>query len=350
MSPSRQAVYKAHLASTNKPLRPIFTHLNGDNSWLMSFPRPEAEQASSRKAYFHIVYEPWLRGDTPLFRAWVFNIALSATAATTDAQGVEDIIREIEDAAASCIPAPQAEVPAKDGPYHGNIDAIMLTFHYLDHVHEATLRTFDENIPVIATREAAAVVQPWKHFKTVSLSHDLDISAKTWKSPKLHPEYLPEWLTVLRLPGHATLNFCTTLIWTHETETGEEVHETILSSPHGMCLDQAPLDAFLNAEPKTEMLTLFHGLKESYGITGQTTYGAKGGLALYRKIGGTKNWIMTHDSDLSYSGLLLYLVRVRDVPRSLEWALEAERERGEGLEADVPNICQVPNGGAVVLQ
>ncbi|KAM0347349.1 hypothetical protein ACHAPU_004869 [Fusarium lateritium] len=316
----------------------------------MSFPRPEAEQASSRKAYFHIVYEPWLKGDTTLIRPWFFNISLSATAATKDAQGVEDIIQEIEDAASSRIPAAQADAPAKDGPYHGNIDVIMLTFHFLDHVHEATLRTFDENIPVIATREAAAVVKPWNHFKIVSLSHDLDVSAKTWRSPELHAEHLPDWLTVLRLPGHSTLNFCTALIWTHETETGEEVHETILGSPHGMCLDQAPLDAFLNAEPKTEMLTLFHGLKENFSITGQTTYGAKGGLALYRKIGGTKNWILTHGSDLSYTGVFQYVARTVDVPRSLEWALEAERERGEGLGEDVPNAYQVPNGGAVVLE
>ncbi|KAF4997573.1 hypothetical protein FGRMN_3778 [Fusarium graminum] len=350
MSPSRQDVYKAHLGSTDKPLRPIFTNLNGDNSWLMSFPRPKADQASSGKAYFHIVFEPWLKGDVSLFRAWIFNIALDATATATDAQSVEGIILEIEDAAASCIPLSQIVAPTKNGPYHGNIDAIMLTFHYLDHIHEATLRTFDENIPVIATPEAAAIVQPWNHFKTVSLSRDLDVSAKTWRSPELHPEYLPDWLTVFRLPGHATLNFCTALIWTHETEPGQEVHETILSSPHGMCLDQAPLDAFLNAEPKTEMLTLFHGLKENYAIVGQTTYGAKGGLALYRKIGGTKNWITTHDSHMTYSGLLLYLTQTNDVPRSLEWALEAERERGEGLEADVPNLYQVPNGGAVVLQ
>ncbi|WZH43033.1 hypothetical protein QYS62_004035 [Fusarium acuminatum] len=350
MSQTRQELFKTHLTCPEKPLRPILTALNSDASWLMSFPRPTAERASSRKAFFHIVYEPWLKGDTSLFATWFFTIGLSTEAAVSDAQGVESLIQEIEDAAACHIPAGRADTPV-EGTYHGNVDIIMLAFHYLDHVHEATLKTFDENIPIIATPEAAAVVKPWNYFKTISLSHDMDISAKTWRSPELHPENLPDWLTVLRLPGHAILNYSTALIWTHQTEDNEEVHETILGAPHGTYLDQGPLDAFINAEPKTEILALLHGLKESHGITGQTTLGAKSGLALYRKLGGAKIWITSHDDDLKYSGLFLYITRTTDLPRSLQWALDEERaQNGESKEVDVPNFTRVPNGGAVVLE
>ncbi|RGP81278.1 hypothetical protein FLONG3_422 [Fusarium longipes] len=351
MSQSRQQVYKALKTSREKSLRPILTLLNGDASWLMSFPRPKSEQASTGKAYFHIVYEPWLQGDASLFYAWFFNIALSDKAAVNDVQGIEDIISEIEQAASSHLPEDRTKNTPKNDGYQGNIDVIMLAFHYLDHVHEPTLRMFDSNIPVIATPEAADVVRPWNHFKTICLSRDLQSSAKTWRSPELHPEYLPDWLTVLRLPGHVILNFCTALVWTHEDDTNDEVHETILLSPHGTYLDQGPLDAFLQAEPKTNILTLLHGLKESHGINGVNKLGAKGGLALYRKIGGSKSWILNHDNDFTYSGLFLWVTRTADLPRSMEWALEEERNQKEGEgELEVPNFVQIGNGGMVILE
>ncbi|QPC76867.1 hypothetical protein HYE68_007619 [Fusarium pseudograminearum] len=346
MFQSRQQVYKALEKSREKSLRPILTLLNGDASWLMSFPRPKAEQASTGKAYFHVVYEPWLQGDTSLFYSWFFNIALSDKAAVTDVQGIEDIIAEIEQAASCHLPTDHAQTTTKDDGYQGNIDVIILAFHYLDHVHEPTLRTFDPNIPVVATPEAAAVIRPWNHFKTISLSHDLDSSAKTWRSPELHPDYLPDWLTIIRLPGHTILNFCTALVWTHE-----DVHETILLSPHGTHLDQGPIDAFLQAEPKTEILTLLHGLKESHGITGVNKLGVKGGLALYRKIGGSKSWILNHDNDFTYSGFFLWVTRTVDLPRSMEWALEEERKQNETTEnLEVPNFVQIANGGMVMLE
>ncbi|KAF4943190.1 hypothetical protein FSARC_14993 [Fusarium sarcochroum] len=254
MSKSRQEVYQAHLTSPEKALRPILTSLNGDASWLMSFPRPNAERASSRKAFYHMLYEPWLKGDASMFGAWFFNVALSATAAVTDAQGVENVIGEIEQAAACHIPVAQAS--AEHEACHGGIDVIMLAFHYLDHVHKPTLLALDGSIPVIATPEAAAIVRPWNHFQTIGISHDFNSSEKSWRSPEFHPGLLPDWLTTVRLAGHAELNFCTALVWTHLTDANEELHETILISPHGTRLDQGPLDAFLNARPKTKMLSL----------------------------------------------------------------------------------------------
>ncbi|KAF4445553.1 hypothetical protein F53441_10721 [Fusarium austroafricanum] len=351
MSQSRQQVYKTHLSSPEKPLRPILTLLNGDASWLMSFPRPKDEQASSGKLFFHVVFEPWLQGDATMLGAWFFNITSSAKPDINDVAAVERVIREIEDAAACHLPPTQVSTETKNTAHQGNIDAILLSFHYLDHIHKPTLLTFDPRIPVIATPEAAAIIKPWSHFTTISLSHDLDSPTTVWKSPDLHPENFPDWLTVLRMPGHAELNFCTALIWSHQTDTNEEIHETIIISPHGTRSGEGPLDGFLNAEPKTEMLTLLHGLKEGHSaLSGQTKLGAKGGLALYRKIGGAKSWILNHDNDFKYAGLFLWVNYSYDLPRSMEWALEEEQkeyERSGDIES--PNFIKVGNGGAVVL-
>ncbi|KAF5006466.1 hypothetical protein FDECE_7153 [Fusarium decemcellulare] len=350
MSKSRQEVFEAHLTSPERPLRPVLTLLNGDASWLMSFPRPKAEQVSSGKAFYHVVFEPWLQGDATMLGAWFFNIALSATAAITDVQGIEDIIQKIEEAAARHSSTKTARAPPKQGSYDGGIDAILLGFHFLDHVHEPTLRLFDGNIPVIASPEAAAIVKPWNHFRTIGTIHDINSSIKSWRSPELHPEHFPDWLTIVRMPGDAVLTFCNAIVWTHLTDTNQEVHETLMVSPHGTRLDQGPLDAFLSAEPKTEMLAMLHGLKESHGITGQNKLGAKGGLALYRKIGGAKTWILNHDNDFTYSGAFLWITRTTDLPRSLEWAIEEERKQNEGSkDLEAPNFVQVDNGGAIVL-
>ncbi|KAJ4256022.1 hypothetical protein NW762_009096 [Fusarium torreyae] len=347
MSKSRQDVYRAYLENLDRPIRPILTLLNGDASWLMSFPKPQAEKVSSGKAFYHVVFEPWLIGDASILRPWFFNIALSANAAINEVQGINNIIQEIEEAASHHTSA--AGIPQK-GDSNGGIDAIILRFHYLDHVHEPTLRTFDRHIPVIATPEAAAIVRPWKHFDTVGIIHDLDSSAKSWRSPGLHPQHLLTWLTIIRLPGHATLNFCNAIIWSHLEGASDEIHETILISPHGTRLDQGPLDVFLSAQPKVEMTALLHGLKESHGVAGQTKLGAKGGLALYRKMGGFKSWILSHDNDFQYSGILLWVTRTTDLPRSLEWALEEERRQSDvNVDLKAPNFLQVNNGSAVIL-
>ena len=126
---------------------------------------------------------------------------------------------------------------------------------------------------------------------------DFSPEAKTWNTPALHPGALPKWLTPIRLTGHHELNYCLALIWTHTTGAGSsETHGTNFQSPYGVRLDQGPLQAFLDAEPKTEKLALFHGLKESQAGGSKNTYGAEAGLALYRHVGGTKYWVVSHNS------------------------------------------------------
>lgn len=344
MDASRTASLQAQLRPG--PLRPIMTSLNGDNSWLMSFPRPADQDGKRAKAYFHLVFEPWLEGATSELSSWLIYITLSQPPAVGDVSAIEAVICQIEEAA-------RTAGDTADSGCRGGIDAILLGFHYADHLHEATLRTFDRRTPVIATPEAAEKLRPWKHFCNVALIHDLPASAKSWRQPDLHPGGgLPGCITPIRLPGHAELNFCLALVWSHVDGAGVERHEALLSSPHGTRLDEGPLRAFLDAEPATEKLAMLHGLKESRTVGYMTTLGAKGGLALHRRIGGAKYWIPSHHSTLNYAGVLLRLLRTVDTPRTLQWALREERGRqaGDACETpEAPRLVPVANGASFVL-
>lgn len=191
------------------------TSLNGDNSWLLSFPRPAEDRAISKKWFYHVVFEPWLAGPASMVHSWFIWISLSKSADVSDPEAIEGVIRQIEAAVPSGTPISSQEEESSAG-YEGGIDAILLGFHYLDHLHEATLRLFDENIPVIATPEATAIVEPWHHFKTIRTIRNLDSSAKSWREKGLHPgDPFPSWLTPIRLAGYRELNYCLAVIWSH---------------------------------------------------------------------------------------------------------------------------------------
>lgn len=347
----KQAIQSQYTAG--RAPRPVFTSLNGDNSWLMSFPRPAKECDEVGKAYYHVVFEPWLAGSTSMLANWFLTIRLSEPAAVSTVDQIEAVILQIEEAAA----ADSSSRPPKlvENGYGGGIDAILLGFHYLDHVHEPTLRLFDPAIPVIASPEAAQIVQAWNHFTTVRLIRDFPTDARSWQSPDLHPgEPLPTWLRPLRLPGSQELNYCLTIVWTHcVINSQEEIHEAIFQTPHGMPLDAGPLDAFLNAEPPTEKLALLHALKEGYSAYKLVAYGVKAGIPLYRKVGGTRYWLPTHHSKLWYTGLFSWLININDVERTLDWGLEEEAKTtpqkfGEALER--PNLVKVGNGQSFILE
>ncbi|OAQ61034.1 hypothetical protein VFPPC_02060 [Pochonia chlamydosporia 170] len=334
-----------HFTSSPDCLRPLLVSLNGHNSWLLSFPRPWADQKQSGRAYFHTVLEPWLVGSADLVGSWFIHIDLPSTPAFPTAEAVEAVARQIEDLASEYVLNRRMSNEVFNPASH--IDAILLTFHYYDHVHEASLREFSSNVPVIATPQAARIIKPWNHFSTIDIIHDFEEGATSWCTSGLHPgPRLPSWLTVLRLPGHREMNFCTAIVWTHMQDDGTEVHESILTSPHGTLLDRGPVQAFLDAEPKTRKLAMLHGMKETYIGGKKTSFGAKSGLELYRKLGGVKYWVLSHDSLLNYSGVFMRLSRTADIPRTLAWALDQEIS-----EKPVrPDVYRVQNGRCLVLE
>ncbi|KAM0221394.1 hypothetical protein ACHAQD_005303 [Fusarium lateritium] len=337
-----------HLSDPGKPLRPIFTSLNGDNSWLMSFPRPEAERIATGKAFYHVAFEPWIKGAAHVFNSWFVNIAMVDSPEISTFESLENLVREIESAAAAHKPSTDEHHDRQQDS--SPLDAILLGFYLSDHLHPQTLKSFPPDIPVIATPPGIKVIKPWNHFKTIRAISNLDASATSWQTPNLHPgEPLPNWLTPIFLPGRAELNFVFAIIWTH-TVDNEEIHEVILDSPHGVKGDEKTLNAFLNSEPKTRKLAMLHGLKESSTGGIQTTYGAKAGLALNRKVGGVGHWIVTHSAEMEYTGVFMRIFGTKDTPRTVEWALEEEHKKDPSLErSQPPNFVKVANGGSTVL-
>lgn len=87
---------QAHFANRNATPRPILTSLNGDNSWLISFPRPPADRIRhGSKAYFHVVSDAWLTRDISVGSSWVINLRHPTAPAIPDGSAVEALVQEI---------------------------------------------------------------------------------------------------------------------------------------------------------------------------------------------------------------------------------------------------------------
>lgn len=339
MSDRRTAKYRAHFDSKQE-LQPIFTCLNGDNSWLLSFPRPLEERETRGKAFFHIVHDPWLNGPEVQHSSWIIFLALSSPAAISDGPGVEQLIRDIESAA---VEAGVVGPPTVLTEGHSPVDAIFVNLHYGDHLHKPTLLTFDPSIPVFTTTEGALIINKLNHFNTVITYADLSPDTFTGDWTTLHPSpLLPPYLTIFRIKGHHDLNFLSALIWTPSPGT----HEAVLYSPHGLHTSTPALQSFLHhSTPAFSTLALLHGLKESWSLNWQTTFGVASGLQLYRQ-SGARYWISTHDDRLRYGGLVYWLAN--DIFRTLEWGLGQEK-KGEAEVVREVKVEQVENGDFTVL-
>ncbi|EWG49316.1 hypothetical protein FVEG_08882 [Fusarium verticillioides 7600] len=123
MAESPQETVTKHLSDPSKPLRPILTSLNGDNSWLMSFPRPEAERAATGRVFYHLAFEPWLNGAAHVGHPWFVHLARVEKEGISTFEDLENLIREIEEAASAHLPAnAQAQESTRQ------LDAILLGF------------------------------------------------------------------------------------------------------------------------------------------------------------------------------------------------------------------------------
>lgn len=332
---------QVHAATSVASLRPLVTSLNGDNSWLFSFPRPENELKKRGKLYFHIIYEPWLAGKSFFLSTWFAQFTLAEKASFTTAEDVYSLIRHIERVSAEHL---DVQIHLDEDNL---LDAIAMTLNLADHLHPPTLQQFNKNVPVIASPSAASTLKSLDLFDNIHILQDIPDGCTNWNQPELHAGAFPPWLTLLRLPGTTELSYSLALIWSHTPDGGkEEIHETIIYSPHGTRVDLPPLATFLEAEPKTQKLAMFHPLKESYSMGWvQNVTGAKGGLELYRKIGGCKHWVRTHNGEIHYQGFLMKTLLVTDYDKTLESALDAENEPAK----ERPNLHTVGNGDLIAL-
>ncbi|KAK3304172.1 uncharacterized protein B0T15DRAFT_575675 [Chaetomium strumarium] len=329
MSQSRADTLRAHLGSANAIPRPILTSLNGNNSWLISFPGPASKRARpGSKLFSHIVSDPWLSGHAELITSWMMTIRTEEAAIGSSAT---------------------TEQPPL-------LDAIFLNFHH--------------GIPVFATPEAAAIVQRWGYFSHVTETLDLDPAAPANTWPSLHPGGgLPHRLNVFRLQGHHELNFATAIVYSSSPpEEGKmKKHEALLCSPHGIKTDQAALTTFLENldEPESNdsneetsrisVLVILHALKDNFSFGMRFMLGVAGGLALER-LARPRYWVKSHEAPLAYTRIVPFLARVNDVPRTLQSGLDGEKVNGGGgggggeiEDREGRKVVDVPNGACFVL-
>lgn len=396
MSPITENLRSYFGSHPEQSLRPILTSLNGDGSWLMSFPLPSAElrqeNRASKKRFYHVAVDPWLRGPATMVSPWLVFIERTEPAAVSDGAGVEAVVREIEELAA----AARGEVFDQDAeaqPRPPLVDAIFIKLHLLDHLHRPTLETFDRRIPVFATAQAAPTIRGWGHFDTVVETRDykrynggekLDNSASTaagvstadhgshWKT--FHPgRPLPEWLSVFRLTTDWEVELATALVWSHESHqeggSGSEQLEFIINTPHGVDVNTESVAAFFDdnvgknsstaggaGQPERpdsmQCLAILAGLKDSYASGIRQTVGVERSLQLERKAE-PRYWVKSHDLPVRYGGAVMRIRMTKEVIRTLEYGLEEETKARlmEGQVGDLkkPNLVKIGNGECFVL-
>ncbi|KAK1750933.1 hypothetical protein QBC47DRAFT_435537 [Echria macrotheca] len=314
-------------------LRPVLTLLNGDNSWLISLPRPSSERATGSKTYFHAVLDPWLVGDAVLFFSRFVHIHRPFTPSVPSGTAVESLVAEIEAVA-------NPGTTREDGPL---VDAIFISHDLADHTHKPTLDTFDPRIPVFAVPESAAAVRSWKRFVSITEIRDIDPS-----SPKFSPvDPLPSWISLLRIPGHSSLNFALAIVYSLDPQA---TREAIFYAPHGMKADGPAVKAFARELGNgIEVAALLTSLKQNYALGFSTTLGPAGGLAVERLLR-PRCWVITHNRVLKYGGIVSWLLGTRDVEGRLEDALQKERAENGGEELGKPKMVQPEDGVSFVLE
>ena len=130
--------------------RPLLTHLNADTTWLLSLPYPITSHNPNKRAYYHVLFDPWLRGGqsdvAPFFsQQWHKQPSIVQTIAE-----VEDAIQGIEEAACGIhtdtISKPIVDADSKplaatmgNESKHWWIDLVVVSHEFTDHMHKETL-------------------------------------------------------------------------------------------------------------------------------------------------------------------------------------------------------------------
>ncbi|KAI1506651.1 hypothetical protein F5X99DRAFT_404012 [Biscogniauxia marginata] len=321
---------QTHTRGESDSLRPLITDLNGDTSWLISFPRPTAERIATGKTYYHVVLDPWLtERSAHIFSPWIGQYTRPEPAAFTDGAAVDGLVRQIEEAAGSTAHA------------DAGVDALCVCSAATDHMNRGTLTTFAPSIPVFTTPAPARMIPGWGHFERV-IPMD-KFQGPTWQSA--HPgEPLPSWLSMLRVN---TFILCLGIgfVWSHD-----DVHEALLYFPHGCDVDNDhALGQFLEASPRPRPLAIIHPVKDALRHKSLVTPGVRPGIKLYRSVR-PAYWIQSSSALLEYSGPFFW--GFRDQRRTLDWGLEMEKQESkeESITMDRPNLIEIGNGGQFVLK
>ena len=321
------------------------TNLNGDNSWLASFPRSATERDALGKAFYHVVIEPWLvePGIMVTLGEWFSRLDRNCVAAATDGAGVDALVRELEDAAGS------------PGGKNATVDAIIVGHWIGDHANRDTLLTFNPSIPVFTAPIAAKTISGFNHFERVVEMPIFDTGISSWKATHLGPP-LPSWLSFISLKL-AAFSYGLALTRSHEEDEGcdnELKNETILFFPHGWELNSARdkqcIEDFLVSDPPLRIIAMMHPLKEGFTWGMRTVSGVRAGLQLWR-MAKPAHWLNTADQELLYTGAMMK--GVWDVRHTLSWGLKMEQLDKGGADVarlDTPNFVDLENGYNYVLE
>lgn len=357
-----------HALSTR---RPLLTHLNADTTWLLSVPYPATSPSLRGRQYYHILIDPWLQGpqsDVAAFFSQQWHAEPSRVQTIAE---LELAIQGIEDASQGHIPSKIPEVKEGDAIVvdteadvgvgeactmdidpiisTSQIDAVVISHEFTDHMHKDTLLEIPSSVPVFASTKAASIITSWKHFDSVS---EIPRFKENWRSSSL--KALPEWISVSRLAYagtdllyyHAAIMVC----FPSSKERGEA--EAVIYTPHG--ISPKDLTPVASASPKIHSLALLHGLQDISLTKAQLNLGAHNGLKAQRLLG-AKYWIGTHDEVKKGGGIVSWFLDRKIV--SLQDAIEREKEehgeslRGSTLEGLGEVRFEAPaNGESLILE
>ncbi|KAI9163949.1 hypothetical protein HJFPF1_05584 [Paramyrothecium foliicola] len=332
---SRTQDLKSRLADADAKLQPVLTYINGDVSWLVSFPRPVAEQSVSGKFYYHAVVDPWFGQPTTSISSYVLEMSLGRDPGLDSRAALDAAIVEIEDAAGNSI-APTDAAPA--------VDAVFVMGLAGDHCHKPSLLQFVAATPVFAIAGVAKTISSWQHFANVGTLPGCDPSKTSWKDAHLGSP-MPEWLTVFAPTVTRLNNFGLALI----TSAKQPEHQLILMAPHGIAADESSIKGLVaTTKPPVKMLALLAPLKEGYLFGLKTSLGVDDGLAIVREAG---NACYVRSGDfvsLKFGGLLSY--GIRDEPHDMQWGIDQlKKTLGQGETIQKPRLVEVENGASFLL-
>lgn len=362
------------IQSTLATRRPLLHHLNADTTWFLQLPWPESEVEHGGRYYYNILIDPWLKGGQSDVASWFsqqFHVEKSSVESIAE---LEELARETEILAQGprlgADRKTNAEAVEENGVDETFIDAVAVSHEFSDHCHKDTLLEIDSNVPVFAIKEAAKLIQGWKHFKRVITVDSFGANGNTdWRSTSISP--LPEWIGISRLlQTDDVLNYHSALMIAfdinHESNldilakkaptpnskrkrrhssinpsSDNESAEAIVYTPHG--IHSGDLNLIPGASPPIHTLAFLHGLHNvrvgtvSGRTALQSNLGAYNGLKAQRLLN-ARYWIGTHDEVKKGGGLVSWFLQ-RDVI-SVQDALEEERRvKRQEVESDKENTA-----------
>ncbi|KAK5132152.1 hypothetical protein LTR08_000309 [Meristemomyces frigidus] len=345
--------------------RPVLHRLNADSSWFLQLPRPDSAVRHGARFYYNILIDPWLQGGQSDLAAWFSQQWHATPSAVASIAALEELARESEELAAELQPArgdgvrkSKSAVASEEGATHTFIDAVAISHEFTDHCHQPTLLELHPDVPVFATKEAAAQISSWRHFRTVVPIALFGSGGDTdWRSTSLPP--LPDWLGISRLVhSDDTLNLHSALMIAfnnghppqhnhnnHSNTPDPESAELLLYTPHGT--PPPALHLLPHASPPLHTLALLHGLHavrigSAAGATAlRANLGAHNGLKAQRVLK-ARYWIGTHDEVKKGGGVMKWFTQREAVSLGEAVGREGQQvEDGEGEEEG----CGVGSGG-----